>query len=203
MRLLLKWLALLFVISCGQNSQKTKSRSINDSGQSRSNKDSVTKKNNLPSSSISVCEKAVSRTLHARFGSKWQVMNDQTAHWMKEAFDYFIIPKRKQDPDYPYIAKGDFNTDSKIDTAVVVKDVLHKKYQLAILLKNDKTNMLVAVISDITRNLTYLSFLCLVISGISIFISGFSDWRKPLFIYSLIGVFIFLIIWRICKKMLP
>lgn len=67
----------------------------------------------------------------------WKVLNDRTAHWMKDAYDYFIAPKRKEEPNYPYITLGDFNADGKTDTAAVVTDSTHKNYRIAILLGNE------------------------------------------------------------------
>ena len=57
---------------------------------------------------------------------------------MKDAFDYFIVPKRKDSPNYPYITKGDFNADGKIDIAAVVTNEKKSKYQIAIMLEADK-----------------------------------------------------------------
>lgn len=86
-------------------------------------------------------EAAVNEALKAVYGNDWHVLNDQEAKWMKDAFDYFIVPKRKEDPNYPYIAKGDFNGDSKPDTAAVVTDAIKKNFRVAIVLGPDNIKL--------------------------------------------------------------
>lgn len=83
-------------------------------------------------------EGAVNRSLSNKFGTEWHVLNDKEATWMKDAFDYFIVSKRKEFPNYPYITSGDFNADGKQDTAAVVTDSLKTKYRIAILLAENK-----------------------------------------------------------------
>ena len=39
-------------------------------------------------------EGAVNEMLKSKFENKWHVLNDMEANWMKDAFDYFIVPKR-------------------------------------------------------------------------------------------------------------
>jgi hypothetical protein len=63
----------------------------------------------------------------------WHVLNDKEAGWMKGVFDYFIVPKRKELPDYPYITKGDFNADGRSDLAAVVTNAKKNAYQVAII----------------------------------------------------------------------
>ena len=67
-------------------------------------------------------------------------MNDRDAKWMKDAFDYFIAPRRKEDPNYPYIARGDYDADNLVDLAAIVTDSLKRNYQIVILL--EKGNIL-------------------------------------------------------------
>ena len=62
------------------------------------------------------------------------VLTDESAAWKKDDFDYFIAPKRKNNPDYPYLTKGDFNGDGQVDMAALVKTKDKAEYQLAILL---------------------------------------------------------------------
>ena len=50
----------------------------------------------------------------------------------------FIVPKRKENPNYPYITKGDYNADGKEDMAAVVIDSTKTAYQIAIILSADK-----------------------------------------------------------------
>lgn len=66
------------------------------------------------------------------YGDTLLVVNDIKANWPKDEFDYFIAPKRKDLPDYPYIAKGDFNGDGKEDAAALVKSSNDGKYQVAV-----------------------------------------------------------------------
>jgi hypothetical protein len=65
------------------------------------------------------------------------VLNDQEARWMRDAFDYFIVPKRKENPNYPYITKGDFNGDGKPDMAAVVTDSTKQSFRIAIITGKD------------------------------------------------------------------
>lgn len=83
-------------------------------------------------------ETAVNKMLRDKYPGKWHVLNDAEATWMKDAFDYFIAPKRKDNPVYPYICKGDFNGDGKADLAALVTDSTKRNYQVAILLDTAK-----------------------------------------------------------------
>ena len=131
MRVLIFTGAILF-LSCGQNSSETKKEEV-----------LADTKTTTPSSDAGIKdsvfyttpdEAIVNGSLKARYGSKWHLLNDSEAKWMKDAFDYFIVARRKNDPNYPYIAKGDYNADGKQDTAAVVTDSLKTNYQLAILM---------------------------------------------------------------------
>ncbi len=77
-------------------------------------------------------ETEINKILQEKFQGKWKVLNDSTANWMKDEFDYFIAPKRKYDPDYPYICKGDYNADGKPDYAAIITDANKTSYQIAI-----------------------------------------------------------------------
>ena len=83
-------------------------------------------------------EAPVNKALLARFGNEWHVLNDREASWIKDAFDYFIVSRRKEQPDYPYIALGDFNGDEKQDTAAMVTNKGHHQYRIAVLLAGSK-----------------------------------------------------------------
>jgi len=82
-------------------------------------------------------EGTVNGLLQTRYGNSWHVMNDQEARWMKDAFDYFIVPKRKENRNYPYITKGDFNGDGKPDMAAVVTDSSKQLFRIAIITGKD------------------------------------------------------------------
>ncbi len=84
----------------------------------------------------SEAETEINSRLTAIPGSRWVVVNDTMAHWPAGEFEYFIAPKRKEHPDYPYITNGDFNGDGLIDQAALVKITGSEVYLIAILLKN-------------------------------------------------------------------
>lgn len=76
----------------------------------------------------------VNQLLLEKSGGTLVVLTDGSAGWKKDVFDYFIAPKRKENPDYPYLTKGDFNGDGQADMAALVKTKGKAEYQLAILL---------------------------------------------------------------------
>lgn len=78
-------------------------------------------------------EVAINQLLSEKTGGAFVVVNDTIAKWLKEDFDYFIVPKRKENHDYPYIAKGDFNGDGRQDAAALVKEKDKPGYQLAVI----------------------------------------------------------------------
>ena len=77
--------------------------------------------------------KEINGLLHEKFGGTMVLLNDSLANWPKDEFDYFIAPKRKDQPDYPYIVKGDFNGDGQEDAAALVKETVKGKYQVAVI----------------------------------------------------------------------
>ena len=86
-------------------------------------------------------EGAVNEMLKSKFENKWHVLNDMEANWMKDAFDYFIVPKRKAIPNYPYITNGDYNADGKADMAAVVTDSSKNNFRIAILFGKDNIQL--------------------------------------------------------------
>ncbi|MEO7984024.1 MAG: FG-GAP repeat protein [Bacteroidota bacterium] len=137
------FVAAISLWSCGQHeADKKEEVSNNDTSKTRpdtARTTPVAKENPLPTSSPD--EVAVNEKLKASYGTKWHVLNDKEAKWMKDAFDYFIVPKRKKNPNYPYIAKGDFNGDGKQDMAAVVTDNNRENFRVAILLAPDKIQL--------------------------------------------------------------
>lgn len=126
----------LGILSCGQNAANKKAE----------DKDTTTKippviKKDIEVNESPPLEPAVNGSLAEKYDSAWHVMNDREAKWIKDAFDYFIVPKRKENPDYPYVTTGDFNGDGKIDTAAVVTDKKKEEFRIAILLSNGKIEM--------------------------------------------------------------
>lgn len=83
---------------------------------------------------ISAETEQVNQVLAEKSGGTLAVLTDVDAGWKKEDFDYFIAPKRKDNPDYPYLTKGDFNGDGQADMTALVKTKDKAEYQLAILL---------------------------------------------------------------------
>ncbi len=132
-------IAAVSFISCGQSSSKTKE--IADKKDSA--KPSLVTVKTLPDTKdkpityTAPDEESVNEILKTKYGTEWHVLNDKDASWMKDAFDYFIVPKRKENPDYPYIAKGDYNGDGKADLAAVVTNDKKSIYQIAIILGKD------------------------------------------------------------------
>ena len=86
-------------------------------------------------------EAAVNGSLAKKFGDKWHVLNDREGKWIKDAFTTFIVPKRKENPNYPYITQGDFNDDGITDTAAVITDKNKKEFRVAILLSNEEAQL--------------------------------------------------------------
>lgn len=132
-------IAAVSFISCGQSSSKTKDIvAIGDSTKSSiETVKTLSDAKNKPFTYTAPDEEPVNEMLKAKYGTEWHVLNDKEATWMKDAFDYFIVPKRKENPNYPYIAKGDYNGDGKADLAAVVTNDKKTTYQIAILLGKD------------------------------------------------------------------
>jgi hypothetical protein len=110
-------LCLLFVIACN-NQSGTKNEATSDT---------VTKKDTTvtditPPPAVSDPTVQLLENMLVQQGlNDWHVVNDSTAGWPKDEFDYFIAPKRKTEPLYPYIAKSDFDADGNPDMAALVK----------------------------------------------------------------------------------
>ncbi|HEV7781731.1 MAG TPA: hypothetical protein VGO58_10730 [Chitinophagaceae bacterium] len=129
--------ATVLLLSCGENASKQKKEPLLTDTTAKTT-DTAAKQPDQPIVYTAPYEAVINTSLQEKWGNQWHVLNDQEAHWMKDAFDYFIVPKRKTEPNYPYIAKGDFNGDGKEDMAAVITDSLKKKYRVAILLDTSK-----------------------------------------------------------------
>jgi hypothetical protein len=131
------WLLIpvIGMLSCGGSTDKKKEKlSVTDSAVPVL---SDTTKTTLPPPTIAQPgpeETAFNNLLKERYPGSWHVLNDAEATWMKDAFDYFIAPKRKDNPVYPYMTTGDFNGDGKPDRAALITDSSKRNYQLAIIL---------------------------------------------------------------------
>ena len=127
------FMSAFVLLSCGQNSSnENKEKTKTDTVKVPAGTAKAIVKDEM-SAYISPGEGNVNESMKAKYGNKWHVLNDKEAQCMKDVFDYFIAPKRKENPDYPYITKGDFNGDGKTDTAAVVTDDDKKDFRIAIL----------------------------------------------------------------------
>lgn len=134
---LLVFLASTILVSCGQSSSPGNKPSTTDDT-AKSSAATATAQPVLQTDSMAAYtlpdEGLVNGALKAVYSNKWHVVNDNEAKWMKDAFDYFIVPRRKTAPNYPYITKGDYNADGKPDMAALVTDSLKSNYRVAIIL---------------------------------------------------------------------
>ena len=121
---------LLILLSCGQ--KKNNQPATGPDAVTRNPADTVQPVNPAPASATPAAL-AVNQRLQRWYGDSLAVITDTDAAWMKDVFDYFIAPKRKTDPDYPYIALGDFNGDKQADTAALVKTKAKAEYQIAVI----------------------------------------------------------------------
>lgn len=136
MRLLL--ISLIFFISaCSQKKDKAKTTDTTKDSTAKVEPDRApdnpTIQPIVTGNPTTAEENAVNTALSERYGDQWRVLNDKSASWMKDAFDYFILPKRKEYPNYPYITVGDFNADSRQDTAAVIRNEAGTEYQILVL----------------------------------------------------------------------
>ncbi len=121
-----------FLLSCGQNTGDKKqpskdslstnsdtTKTKTDTGTTNKSKTTVIN-DSMPSATGASEEEIVNKLLLARPGRKWHVLTDKQAKWEKHDFEYFLTAGRKKDPNYPFIIKGDFNGDNKMDYAAIV-----------------------------------------------------------------------------------
>lgn len=71
--------------------------------------------------------------------NKWIIVDDRSANRAKDQFDYFIAPKRKDQPDYPYVTQGDYDGDGKKDLAALVTDSTKTRFAVLVLTGSGKT----------------------------------------------------------------
>lgn len=141
MRLLI-FVALLPVLSCGPNAstKREATDTVIVKNDTAVNTTTLQKKDTVSVPGPTPLAQTIDGILKNEKGNKWHVLNDREAKWISGQFDYFIVPKRKDNPDYPYIARGDFNGDGSSDLAAVVTDETKTKYQLAIILSADEAS---------------------------------------------------------------
>lgn len=126
------WCTVFFLLSCRSGNPKEKNT---DSA------DTIDQENStlLPTQPVAGQPSLISEingVLIEKFGDALQVMTDADAKWAKDEFDYFIVPKRKINPEYPYACRGDFNGDGQQDAAGLIKSKDTPGYQLAIIFGN-------------------------------------------------------------------
>ncbi|MFZ1534685.1 MAG: hypothetical protein WAT14_10970, partial [Chitinophagaceae bacterium] len=97
----LLFIATVSLLSCSQKSKKGK-EDVPKTDTIITNVDTakttpLVKDDPLPYNSP--LEQPLNEALKKVYGNDWHILNDQEAKWMKDAFDYFIVPKRKVDPN--------------------------------------------------------------------------------------------------------
>jgi len=127
--------AAILLTACGQNSSEKKK----DSDTTRTVTDTTIPPVVPGHAGIVPGAAKVNAKLTEAFGGKWHVITDKESGWMPDVFDYFVVPERKKDPDFPYIAHGDYDCDGKTDVAALVTDSLHKENKIVYILNEGKT----------------------------------------------------------------
>lgn len=127
-------LVIVSFFSCGQGADKQKPLQKDPL---KTNADTVIAAILPATDSITQTIAAFEKRVAILSGKNWQVVNDSIAQWSKDVFGYFIAPKRKDNPNYPYIATGDFNDDGKQDQAYLITNDARSSYQIAISLNPD------------------------------------------------------------------
>jgi len=91
------FIATVSLLACGQNSNKGKEDvSVTDTAKTTFDTAKATPiVTEDPQPYNSPLEQPLNEALKKVYGNDWHVLNDQEAKWMKDAFDYFIAPKRK------------------------------------------------------------------------------------------------------------
>jgi hypothetical protein len=115
-------LILFLCFSCGQKRNDKTDNTSADSLQEGRYDTNGKPVNRISGSSGEVdITQEINALLNEKFGDTLTIVSDKDAGWAKDLFDYFIVPQRKDYPEYPYAAKGDFNGDGQQDAAVLVK----------------------------------------------------------------------------------
>lgn len=128
----ISWVVVVFLLSCGSGKPKEKKADTTDTTAHKPGSISPSQ----PGAGQPPLASEINNLLSEKFGGTLQVMTDADAKWQKDEFDYFIAPKRKSDPEYPYACRGDFNGDGQQDAAALIKPKNNPGYQLAIVFGN-------------------------------------------------------------------
>ncbi len=129
---LLSIILMVSLLACGHH---TSDKQVDKKDSSAIITDSLPPAGNITDSIAAPTQLAstISGLLKNKYSEEWILVNDFMANWPKDEFDYFIAPKRKTEPDYPYIATGDFNGDGQEDAAVLAVKSGTKEYQVFII----------------------------------------------------------------------
>ncbi len=117
-----------------------------------------------------------------KLGSQWYILNDKQAKWDNYDLENLIVPYRNENPDYPYIIKGDFDGNGKLDYAATFSESGDLVSKIAIIFDSGKVYfwdieyptlcMLDCEKKQDIYRLNYDSSVKLIGDGIAIFYSG-------------------------------
>ena len=85
-------------------------------------------------------EREINTIIQKEMSSDWQVETDGTAKWYDYYMKQFILPERKTNPHYPYIAIGNFDNDKdslKNDYAAIIINIKDNSKKV-VLIQNKK-----------------------------------------------------------------
>jgi hypothetical protein len=63
----------------------------------------------------------------------WDIVNDSIAKWAPDQFSYFIQPRRKKEPGYPYFIKANLDGNGETDLAALIHHRDKHEFAIAIL----------------------------------------------------------------------
>ncbi len=70
--------------------------------------------------------------------SNWVIKTDKIGKWPKTTMNQYILPERKNNMFFPYLAKGDFNKNGIDDFAVIVKNTYNMFDRVFVLMDERK-----------------------------------------------------------------
>jgi len=111
---------MLVFIACNQSKTKEK-KEATQKDSSNMVSDSAGANKNLPQRAMLPDEAMINGLLKSKGHEKWRLITDAEAR--VDSFNYYVetVGKaRVKNPDFPFIAKGDFNGDGKMDYAALV-----------------------------------------------------------------------------------
>ena len=111
MKYLLSLLLAAMLLSCNQNSDGSTEKQ--DSSGVTNGVDSIAARDRVFDS--------VNAVLATGPGG-WQLVTDDRSGLTADYIEYFVESPRKANPEYPYLARGDYNCDDRQDLAVLAVD---------------------------------------------------------------------------------